>query len=406
MSGRYQRAPGTTAGPHTKSVHAGPAGPAVPPGTQAGSPPIFQSSVFLFDDLEMVDEVFDGRTKGYSYSRIGNPNCDQLAAAVAGLEAAEAGTAAASGMAAVHAALRACLTPERRQIVAADDIYGGTYTLFEEVLRPEGIAVDYVPSDQLDQIAARVGPGTAALYFETISNPTLRVADLPAIAGIAAGAGVPLVVDNTFASPYVCRPLEHGATLVVHSVTKFLAGHHDTTAGVVVGPAALVERSARYTTVTGGTLDPFCAWLALRGIRTMSLRMERSTASAAELASFLAVQPQVRAVHYPGLTSHPDAEVAQRVLGRSGGAMLSFELRDLIAAKRFVRSLRLIRFAPSLGGYDTTISHPVLTSHRGVPPAKLKAMGITEGLIRMSVGCEDLPDLRRELERALAGLDG
>lgn len=392
-----------TAGLHTKSVHAAHAASA---GIKAVAPPIFQSSVFLFDDLETVDEVFDGRTKGYSYSRIGNPSCDQLAAAVAGLEDAEAGTAAASGMAAVHAALRACLTPERRHIVTADDIYGGTYTLFEEVLRPEGIAVDYVPADQLDQIAARVGLRTAALYYETISNPTLRVADLPALAAIAATAGIPLVVDNTFASPYVCRPLEHGATLVVHSVTKFLGGHHDTTAGVVVGPAAHVERSARYTTVTGGTLDPFCAWLALRGIRTMSLRVERAAATAAELAAFLTAQPQVLAVHYPGLTNHPDAEVARRVLGDSGGPMLSFKLRDLAAAQRFVRALRLIRFAPSLGGYDTTISHPVLTSHRGVPPAKLEAMGITAGLIRMSVGCEDLADLRRELQQALAGLDG
>ncbi len=385
-------------GDNTVAAHAG----GVPAGrVSAGAPPIYQSSVFLFSTLERVDDVFDGRVQDYSYSRVSNPNTDQLAAAVAELERAPAGMAAASGMAAIHAAIRACLTPERRHIVAADDIYGGTYSLFEEVLKPEGITITYVPSADLDGIATACGADTAALFFESISNPVLRVPDISRIATIASAAGTHLVVDNTFASPAVSRPYELGAALVVHSATKFLAGHHDALAGVVAGASGLVARAARYNMIVGGTLDPFCAWLVLRGVRTLGLRMERQCRNALELAGRLERRPEVVAVHYPGLGSHPDCSIVQRALPCGFGAMLSFDLGDLSRAQSFVRGLSLVQFAPSLGGYDTTISHPVLTSHRGVPPARRAAMGIGDGLIRMSVGCEDLEDLWADLERGL-----
>ncbi len=391
---------GGAPGGNTLAAHAGgqaPQGAA----TAAGAPPIYQSSVFLFESLERVDDVFDGRAPGYSYSRVANPNTDQLAEAVALLEGAPAGMAAASGMAAIHAAIRACLTQERRRLITADDIYGGTYSLFEEILKPEGIPVVYVPSDDPARVAAACGRDTAALYFESVSNPVLRVPDLARLAEIASAAGAPLIVDNTFASPWVCRPYTAGAALVVHSATKFLGGHHDALAGVVAGRDDLVAKAARYNMIVGGTLDPFCAWLVLRGIRTLGLRMERQCANAFELARWLAGKPALKAVHYPGLAAHPDHAAAQRAFTRGFGAMLSFDLGDLARAQAFVRALSLVQFAPSLGGFDTTISHPALTSHRGVPPARRAAMGIGDGLIRMSVGCEDLDDLMADLERGL-----
>jgi cystathionine beta-lyase/cystathionine gamma-synthase len=390
-------------GPNTMAAHAGQAGNSRSMHSPAaGAPPIYQSSVFTFDSLEQVDDVFAGRTQGYSYSRVGNPNVDQLAAAVAQIEDAPAGMAAASGMAAITAGLRACLGPQRRRIVAADDIYGGTYSLFKEVLEPEGIEIVYVPSDRPDLAAGACTPNTAAFYFESVSNPTLRVPDLPALARVAQAAGVPLVVDNTFASPAMVKPFPLGASLVAHSATKFLAGHHDALAGVLVGQADLVARASHYNMLVGGTLDPFCAWLVLRGIRTFGVRMERQMANAASLATHLAALPMVCRVDYPGLATHPDHDVACRIGEGRFGAMLSFDLGDLDHAQTFVRSLRLIQFAPSLGGYDTTISHPVLTSHRAVPAKVRATMGIGDGLIRMSVGCEDLADIIFDLDQALA----
>lgn len=393
---------GRSSGPNTLAAHAGLSYDRSTHAPAAGAPPIYQSSVFLFETLENVDDTFAGRTPGYSYSRVGNPNVDQLAAAVAQLEHAPAGMAASSGMAAITAGLRACLGPGRRRIVTADDIYGGTYSLFKEVLEPEGIEIIYVPSDRPDLAAAACTSDTAALYFESVSNPTLRVADLPALAHVAEVAGVPLVVDNTFASPAMVKPLPLGAALVAHSATKFLAGHHDALAGVLVGQTELVARAAHYNMLVGGTLDPFCAWLVLRGIRTFGLRMERQMANAAALAEHLAASPAVCRVDYPGLACHPDHAVACRIGEGRFGAMLSFDLGDLSRAQAFVRSLRLVQFAPSLGGYDTTISHPALTSHRAVPLAIRAAMGIGDGLIRMSVGCEDLPDIIADLDQALA----
>ena len=386
-------------GPNTTAAHAG---GRPPRGIRAGAPPIYQSSVFTFDDLATVDAVFDGRQAGYSYSRVANPNNDQLASAVAQLEGVPTGEAAASGMAAVHAALRACLTADRRRIVAADDIYGGTYQLFEGVLRPEGLEVVYVPLVDHDRLRAAATPDTAVIYVESISNPLLRVAELDPLAEIAASCGAALVVDNTFASPYIFQPARHGADLIVHSATKFLGGHHDGLAGVVVGRPELVAKAAQYNTVTGATLDPFCAWLLLRGLRTLGLRLARASDNAAALAEHLRGRGQVTQVYYPGLAEHPDHRVAAAQFRRGFGPMLSFDLGCQAAAAAFVQGLRLIQFAPSLGGYDTTISHPVLTSHRGVPAERRAAMGVTGGLIRMSVGCEDLADLHADIDQALA----
>jgi len=381
----------------TLAVHAG---GAYPEALNPLAPPLYQTSVFTHDDLDLVDAVFAGRAGGYSYSRLANPNTDHLARAVSDLEGGEAGFCAASGMAAVNAAVHACLTPERRRLVAAEDLYGGTFTLFEEVLRPWGVDVEYVPAGDLDRVrsAAR---GAALLYFESVTNPTLRVADLPQLVRIARSAGARLVVDNTFPSPYGLQPLKHGADLVVHSATKFLDGHHQATAGAGAGCRDLVDVARRYVTLTGATLDPFCAWLVLRGVRTLGVRQDRQQANALALARWLEGRREVVRTWYPGLSSHPDHETAAGLLRHGYGAMLSFDVGTLDAARRLVHTVRLVRFATSLGGFDTTISHPVLTSHRGVPRERLERLGIGEGLIRVSVGCEDLEDIISDFEQAL-----
>jgi cystathionine beta-lyase/cystathionine gamma-synthase len=363
---------------------------------------VYETTVFTFQDLDLADQVFAGSAQGYSYSRLGNPNTDHLARAVAALEGAEAGFCAASGMAAVHAALQACLTPQETRVVAADELYGGTFTLFEEILRPWGVEVQYVQPADIEAVRRAVD-GAAVLYLESVSNPTLRVADLEALGRIARDAGARLIVDNTFPSPYGLRPLDYGASLVVHSATKFLDGHHQATAGVGAGDRELVDRAWHYVKVTGSTLDPFCAWLVLRGIRTLGIRLDRQMTSAAALARWLDCRPGVKKVWYPGLNSHPDYEVAVRLLKRGAGAVLSFDLGSLDAARRFVSGLSLVRFATSLGGFDTTVSHPVFTSHRGVPAERRERMGVGEGLIRVSVGCEELQDLVSDFDRALAG---
>jgi cystathionine beta-lyase/cystathionine gamma-synthase len=385
-------------GRHTLAVHAG---REAPERVFPLVPPLYQSTVFVFDDLDEVDAVFDGRMAGYSYSRLGNPNADQLARAVAELEGLPAGVSTSSGMAAIHAALWACLTPERRRIVTAEGIYGGTYYLFEEVLRPSGIDVAYVPVDDLERLRRAVDRETAVLYAESMSNPNLRVADLPALGEIASRAGARFVVDNTFATPCLVRPAEHGAEIVVHSATKFLDGHHNALAGVAVGSKDLVDRMRRFNGVTGGTIDPFCAWLVLRGLRTLAVRVERQSATALALAGKLIAHPAVKAVHYPGLAGHPDHAVALRLFLGGFGSILSFDLGAMPPAERFMQALRIIRFAPSLGGFDTTIMHPGLTSHRSVPRAAREAAGIGDGLIRMSVGCEDQTDLWDDITQGL-----
>jgi cystathionine beta-lyase/cystathionine gamma-synthase len=365
------------------------------------APPLVQSSVYVFEDLEDYEAVASGRRPGHVYGRNSNENTAMLAAAVADLEGAEAGVAAASGMAAIFAALLA-VAPRPAPLVVAADAYGVTLALLRDDLAPLGYEVWAVDLDDLDAVE-RALAGAAALLCETITNPLCRVPDLEAVCRLAAARGVPVLVDNTFASPIFCRPLELGATGVLHSATKYLGGHSDLTAGVLAGGRDLVEAASARVVRTGGCLGPFEAWLALRGLRTLHLRMRRHADNAFRLAHGLAALPGVQAVHYPLLEGSPYEAVARRVLPDGAGGMLAFDLAGGLAAVQAMLSrFRMVRFAASLAGVETTISYPDLTSHRSLAPEERLARGITPGTVRVSAGLEDPEDLLEDFSRSIS----
>jgi len=364
------------------------------------APPLVQSSVYVFDDLEDYEAVASGREPGHVYGRNSNENTGMLEAAVADLEGAEAGLAAASGMAAIFAALLA-LAPRPAPIVVAADAYGVTLALLRQDLAPLGYEVREVDTGDLDAVD-RALPGAALLLCETITNPLCRVPDLEAIGRLAAARGVPVLVDNTFASPVLCRPLALGAAGVVHSATKYLGGHSDLTAGVLAGGRELVEAARARVVRTGGCLGPFEAWLALRGLRTLHLRMRRHTDNAFRLAHGLTGLLGVEAVHHPLLEGSPYEAVARRILPEGAGGMLAFDLAGGRAAVQAMLSrFRLVRFAASLAGVETTISYPELTSHRSLTPEERLARGITTGTVRVSAGLEDPEDLLEDFSRSI-----
>ena len=375
----------------TRAIHSRPVREA------SGDPvvaPIVASTTFSFDTAEEFGRVMSGEDYGFLYSRLRNPTVEDVNAVVADLEGAETAQAFSSGMAAIAAALLSSLSPGDT-LLCARQLYGTTYSLVERHVRPLGVDVVYL--DVTDAEAwARPAP---VRYVETIANPAFPVADLAAIAE-RKGDGV-LIVDNTFASPVLCRPLAHGADLVCESATKYLNGHHDVTAGVVAGSRELVERARLHLHETGGVLDPFPAFLLRRGLKTLALRMERHSANALTLALLLEEHPKVERVHYAGLESFPQHALARRQLDGSGG-MLAFEVRGgRRAGERLMDGLELCARATSLGGVDTVIHHPASTSHRDFAPEQLAAAGISEGLLRVSVGCEDGDDIAADFERAL-----
>jgi cystathionine gamma-synthase/O-acetylhomoserine (thiol)-lyase len=365
------------------------------------SVPIYQTATFASADAEELAAVLAGDVPGYAYSRIDNPTTDALAAAVAELHGAEAGLALATGMAAIHAAFASVLRGGDRVLVGSVG-YGTTRTQLRNAFGRLGVTIDEV--DTTDQAAVEralsAGP-TRLLHVETIANPTCVVADLPALAEAAHRHGALLTVDNTFASPAVCRPLEHGADLVMESATKYLSGHSDAMAGVVVGAADRI-RSVRAALIdTGATLGPFAAFLVLRGIPTLPLRMERQARTAAALAVFLEGRRGIARVLYPGLASHPQAAVAARILG-SGGAMLSVDLAGgREAGGVFFDTLEIPERTASLGSVHSMVVHPPTSSHRALDEAALAAAGITTGLLRISVGLEDEADLLADFAAAL-----
>jgi cystathionine beta-lyase/cystathionine gamma-synthase len=318
---------------------------------------------------------------------------------VADLEGAESGLSFASGMAAISSVLFACTGGG--EVVASEGMYGGTTELLRDVGARAGLTVRLVPAWDTEAVRAAVSPRTRMLLVETITNPLLRVADLPALAGLARSRGLVLVVDSTFATPMLCRPLEAGAHLVVHSVSKYIGGHGDLIGGVAVGSTAMLASVRRHRTLLGGSMDPFAAWLALRGLRTLAVRLERQCASAARLAESLASLPGVRAVHYPGRRDHPDHERARRLLA-APGAMVSFEVADGDAARRVYDRVRLVARAASLGEVSSLLTHPASFSHRGLPVEERARLGLRDGLLRLSVGLEDPADLEEDLRQAIA----
>jgi cystathionine beta-lyase/cystathionine gamma-synthase len=365
------------------------------------STPIWQTSTFAFDDAERYARALAQPRGGYVYTRYENPTTAALEALMADLEGAAEATAAASGMGAIASVLLT-LAAAGDHLLLQRDLYGGTFSLATSIAARLGIETSFVDATDPIAVKAALRPATRAVYVETIANPTMTVADLPAMAQVALEADVPLVVDNTIASPYLCRPVEHGASVVVHSATKYLGGHSDVIGGVAVFADRELHHRAWETMLDlGAAADPFAAWLVLRGIKTLPLRMERHTANAGQVAELLGDHPKVERVYWPGLVDHPTHDVARRVLDGFGG-MLSFDLRGgRPAGRRFIEATRVAQLAPSLGGPETLVSHPASTTHRQLDAAALAAAGIGEGMVRMSVGLEDAADLLEDLTAAL-----
>jgi methionine-gamma-lyase len=364
--------------------------------------PIYQTSAFVFMDTEDLESYFE-EEGGYMYSRYGNPNVDALAAVVANLESAEDGVAAASGMAAILAGILSCVSPGE-EVICAEDIYGGTYGLLHKELTRLGIRARFV-SFQDDEWVEEIHDNTRLLVLETLSNPTLLSVDLTKMVKIAKQHGLKVMIDNTFTTPYLIQPLQYGVDLVAHSATKYIGGHSDITAGVLVGKKDLIMRAREIIIHFGSTLSPFEAWLTTRGVKTLGIRMERQCRNAYEIAKRLEQHSQIREVHYPGLMSHPSHEICTRQLKGGYGAIVTFTLKDQDRVNEFMRGMKWIRFAPTLAGVETTFSHPASTSHRSVDPSIREKLRIGNGTIRLSVGIEEVEDIWEDLLLGLNALE-
>jgi cystathionine beta-lyase/cystathionine gamma-synthase len=392
----------------TRAVHSGERRP----GGREGSffpisTPIYASTTFSHPDIEKTDRVLGGEEPGYSYTRWGNPTVTAFEEALASLEGGGARAFAfASGMAAMHAALTAAELGPGATVLAAEQLYGSTATLLVQIFGASGVEVRFVDTYDLGAVEKKVAElRPRAVVVETISNPLLRVADTESMAGITRRSSAALVVDNTFGTPYLQRPLELGADIVVHSATKYLSGHGDLTAGAVVAGAPYDTALEQILKTVGYVLGPFEAWLAHRGLKTLPLRMARQCENAREISAYLASHPKVTKVHHPALEDHPDHEVARRLLSDTGG-LVAFELgtggRE--AAFRFLNALELCVRAPSLGDIYTLAIHPATSSHRELSPSRRERLGVRENLIRLSCGIEHPQDVIWDLEQALGRL--
>jgi len=387
----------------TQAVHAGERGPR--PDFDPVSTPIHPSVGYLYDEMDDLDGVFAGERAGYVYPRYGSPTVTAFEQAVAVLEGAEDAVAFASGMAAIHAALLGAGLHSGAVVVSAADVYGATYALLDKAFVAQGVRVRFVDIADLDQVAGAVASEQpAALLCEIVSNPLLKVADVPALAEIAHAAGAALLVDNTFASPYLFRPLAHGAEYVLHSATKYLGGHGDLMAGVVACSAARGHDLRERQKLLGANLGPQEAWLGLRGLKTLPLRMRQHCANAQAVAEWLAGHPAIAHVNYPGLPDHSQHDLAARLFGGRGfGGMVSFDLRGADQAQvfGFMEALELILPATTLGDVYSLTLYPAHSSHRYVAPEVRAALGIGDGLVRLSVGIEDAEDIIADLAQAL-----
>ena len=365
------------------------------------APDISPAAVQVYTDLDDYEAVARGERPGHYYGRNSNSNRSMLEQAVAELEGAEAGVATASGMAALHVAILA-LAPRPVTIVATRELYGGTLALLRQDFEPAGYETNFVDMTDLELVRSALD-GAGLALVETISNPLCKLPDVEAIAALARDRGVPLLVDNTFATPILFRPLEVGATAVMHSATKYIGGHSDLLAGVVVGSKDVMSAARARSIRTGNTLSPFDAWLALRGLRTLDLRMRRHSDNGIALARALSGMPGVAAVYHPWLEGSPSREVARRLMPEGTGGMLAFDLDGGRAAvQRMLSRFKMVRFAASLGGVETTISYPEITSHRGFSPAERAELGVGPGTVRVSVGIEAADDILADFAQALA----
>ncbi|HOX24776.1 MAG TPA: PLP-dependent aspartate aminotransferase family protein [Candidatus Krumholzibacteria bacterium] len=387
-------------GCQTRIIHAG---HRPDPATGAVSTPIYQSSTFAFKSADHGAASFRGDPDGgFIYTRLGNPTIMALEESLAILEKGCGAMACATGMAAVNLVYYALLS-QGDHVVCTESLYGPSRMVLETEYPRFGIAATFVDSADAHNVAAAMTPATKLVYLETPANPTLKLADLTAIAAIAHRHGALVCVDNTFASPYLQNPLELGADLVLHSMTKFINGHSDVVAGmVVVKDRDLHKRLLKVHRNLGGTMDPHQAWLVQRGIKTLGLRMDRAQDNCLKLAHFLEKHPKIAWVRYPFLASHPQYDLARRQM-RGGGAVMSFGVKGgLAAGKKLMDNLDLCTLAVSLGGIETLIEHPASMTHAGIPEADRRAAAITDDLVRIAVGCEDYADLEADLARVLA----
>ncbi|WP_329092627.1 MULTISPECIES: trans-sulfuration enzyme family protein [unclassified Streptosporangium] len=385
--------------PETRTVHL-----PQPPlnGSRSITVPLYQTSGFVFDDPAVFADGMGRPDGAFVYGRLSNPTVRSLEEAVAGLEGGVGAVATGSGMGAINSVLLGLLEPGDH-LIAQKPLYGGTASMINDLAGRFRIEVSYVPEDDPAALRAAVRPETKLVYLETIANPVTQVADLPGMCAAAREAGLISVVDNTFASPILCRPIEHGADIVVHSTTKYLSGHTDVLGGIAVFASDELYRKVwSFNVKLGATADPFAAWLTLRGIQTLPLRMERHCSNTRELATRLNAHPAVSVVHWPGLPSHPSYELAAKLLPDFGG-VFSFDLAGgREAGERFMSSVKLALLAPSLGGVETLILHPATTSHRSLTAEELARHGIGEGTVRVAVGIEHIEDLWADFEQALA----
>jgi cystathionine beta-lyase/cystathionine gamma-synthase len=362
------------------------------PSTGAVITPIYQTSTYVQDAL--------GQHKGYEYARTQNPTRAALEANLAAIEGGRRAFAFASGMAAINAIATRLASGDH--VVMTDNVYGGTYRLFDKVLRQHGITFTQVDTSDLEATRAALTPRTRLLFVETPTNPVMRVTDVAAVSTLAHEHGVVVAVDNTFASPALQRPLAHGADLVVHSTTKYLNGHSDSVGGVVVAVRDEdIEWLQFVQNAAGAILGPMDSFLVLRGTKTLALRMAQHSANGLALATYLAAHPRVKAVRYPGLPDHPQHALARRQMPNGFGGMLSFELHSFEEARAALNRFRLMALGESLGGVETLVGHPATMTHASVPAAERAALGLSDALIRISVGIEDVEDLKADLEQAL-----
>jgi cystathionine gamma-lyase len=377
------------AGFATRAIHAG---QDPDPATGATIVPIYATSTYT--------QAAIGQHKGYEYSRSGNPTRTALETCLAALEEGERGLAFASGLAATTAVFAALLRPGD-EVAASADLYGGTFRLLDKVFKPWGLNARYTDQSSPSAFEAIFTPKTKLVWIESPTNPLLQILDIAAIASVAHKHGAKLVVDNTFASPYLTQPLRLGADVVVHSTTKYLGGHSDVVGGAVVGPKELLDPIKFYQNAAGGVPGPFDCYLTLRGLKTLAIRMDRHGANAAELAAWLVKQPQVDNVFYPGLPEHPGHAIAKKQM-RNFGGMISMRLKGgADAAKRFFTRTKLFSLAESLGGVESLVCHPATMTHASIPVEDRVKRGVDDGLIRLSVGIEEVVDLREDLRRAL-----
>lgn len=387
-------------------------GPRSRPDNLAGTPtirPIHASTTYLYPSVEDLDQSFEGTTPtgqpAFVYARQGNPNANELEEALTLAEGGVGAVTFGSGMAAIHAALVAAGLAPGAKVVASQDLYGPTVGLLQKVFAPMGVEIvlndlccidvaEFIRSEQPDVV-----------YIETLSNPLVKMVDLDAVSAAAREVGAVTIVDSTFTTPYLLKPIEHGIDIVVHSATKYISGHGDSTGGVAISAKnALLDQLRSYGILLGAMLSPFESHLLLRGLRTLSLRMERHCSNALQVAHFLQEHPQVQKVYYPGLTTHPQHDLANRLLGNSRyGGLLAFELKEQTraAAFRFMNALQLCLPATTLGDVFSQVSYPAISSHRTLTAAQRHAMGITEGCIRLSVGIEHIDDILQDLDAAL-----